>query len=235
MATAPKPPTRRIRWRESYRVVNARFPPIDVFERVASPEDWDSLIELEMLTNPRVREQIGEISRVPVDERVSGPGASWLMAPFTHIGWPSRFSDGTWGVYYAARQLLTAVSEKAYHVGRFYCATREPLGTTMELRALVAAIDARFHDVRGGYRSCHLPDDYGPSQALAKRLRIDGSNGIAYDSVRHPGGACLAAFRPKALQLPISGPNLRFHFDGERIDRWFHFGDRAWHAIATAP
>jgi hypothetical protein len=30
---------------------------------------------------------------------------------------------------------------------------------------------------------------------------------------------------------PISGPNLRFHFDGDRIDRWFHFGDKAWHGV----
>ncbi len=232
---ASDPPVRRVRWKESYRVVNARFPPVDVFERVADPGDWESLIELEMLTNPRVRQEVGEVSLVPIEERVSGPGASWLMAPFTHIGWPSRFSDGTWGVYYAARQLLTAVCEKAYHVGLFYLATREPLGTTMELRALVAKIDARFHDVRGAFRGCHRPDDYGPSQALAKRLREHGSNGIAYDSVRHPGGACLAAFRPTAVHVPISGPNLRFHFDGERIDRWFHFGDRIWRDLANAP
>ena len=55
----------------------------------------DSLVELEMLTNPRVRQEVGEISLVPPEERVSGAGASWVMAPFTHIGWPSRFSDGS--------------------------------------------------------------------------------------------------------------------------------------------
>lgn len=227
------PEERRVRWKESYRVVNSRFPPVDVFERVAEPQDWESLIELEMLTNPRVREQVGEIALVPPEERVSGPGASWLMAPFTHVGWPSRFSDGTFGVYYAARQLLTAVYEKGHHIGRFYRATREPLGTTMELRALVAKVDARFHDIRGGHPGCHRPEDYGPSQALAKRLRSVGSNGVAFDSVRHPGGACLAAFRPKAVHIPISGPNLRFHFDGERIDRWFNFSDRRWSEIAV--
>ncbi len=143
------PPVHRVRWAQSYRLVNARFPPVHVFERVADPSDWDALLELEMLTNPRVRDEVGDIALVPTEQRVSGPGASWVMAAFTHIGWPSRFSDGSWGVYYAARQLLTAVHEKAHHVARFYAATNEPLGTSMELRSLVAKIDARFHDVRG--------------------------------------------------------------------------------------
>ena len=67
----------------------------------------------------------------------------------------------------------------------------------------------------------------------ARELRDAGSNGIVYRSMRHEGGVCLAALRPKAVGLPISGPNLRFHFDGERIDRWFHFGEKAWHAIGT--
>mgnify|MGYP001820608510 CR=1 FL=1 len=225
------PPRRRVRWTKSYRVINARFPPIDVFERVADTEDWDSLIELESLTNPRVRQDVGEIALVPPHERVSGTGASWIMAPFTHVGWPSRFSDGSWGVYYCARSLLTAVCEKAYHVGLFLARTEEPLGTTMELRALVAAIDARYHDIRGGFVAAHDADDYSAGQALARELRQASSNGIVYRSVRHEGGSCLAALRPKAVGLPISGPNLRFHFDGKRIDRWFQFGDGAWNAI----
>lgn len=230
-SVAEPPPKRRIRWAKSYRVINARFPPIDLFERISDPEDWESLIELETLTNPRVRQEAGEISLVPPEERVSGAGASWVMAPFTHIGWSSRFSDGSWGVYYCAQSLATAVHEKAHHVGLFFARTREPLGTTMELRALVAAIDARFHDIRDGFREAHDPIHYRTAQALARELREAGSNGIVYTSVRHKGGSCLAALRPKAVNPPISGPHLRFHFDGERIDRWFPFADRAWHAI----
>ena len=225
------PPKRRIRWAKSYRVINARFPPIDLFERIADPDDWESLLELEMLTNPRVRQEAGEMSLVAEEERVSGAGASWVMAPFTHIGWPSRFSDGSYGVYYCARSLVTAVHEKARHVGLFFARTEELLGTTMELRALVGALDARFHDIRGGFDGAHDPNDYRAAQALAGGLRDEGSNGIVYRSVRHEGGVCLAALRPKAVHLPISGPNLRFHFDGERVDRWFHFGEKTWHAI----
>ncbi len=55
-----------------------------------------------MLVNPRLRNEAGAIHLVPPEERVTGPGATWVMAPFTHFN-PngSRFSDGTYGVYYA--------------------------------------------------------------------------------------------------------------------------------------
>ena len=126
---------------------------------------------------------------------------------------------------------MTAVHEKAHHVGLFFARTGEPLGTTMELRALVAAIDARFDDIRGGFRKAHDPNDYQVAQGLGRELRARGSNGIVYRSVRREGGSCLAAFRPKAVSTPISGPNLRFHFDGEHVDRWFHFGEKDWQEI----
>jgi RES domain len=35
----------------------------------------------------------------------------------------------------------------------------------------------------------------GP-QSLAERLLEAGGLGVAYPSVRHPGGSCLAVFRP---------------------------------------
>ena len=35
-----------------YRIILARYPQIDVFERVSSPRDWDLLYALESLANP---------------------------------------------------------------------------------------------------------------------------------------------------------------------------------------
>ena len=74
-----------------------------------NPAVWETLIELEQLTNPRVRNETGNINLVPPERRVSGNNASYVMAPFTHVN-PrgSRFSDGTYGVYYAAERLETA-------------------------------------------------------------------------------------------------------------------------------
>lgn len=228
----PVPARKRIRWSRTFRVISARFPPIDLFERVADPSDWEALMEIEMLTNPRVRDEVGDIRLVSDDERLSGPGASWVMAAFTHIGFPSRFSDGTWGVYYAAKELETAVREKAFHLAEFFRATAEPLGSMSELRTLCAAVDARLHDIRSGFEEEHDPDGYSASQRLAHTLRASLSYGLVYRSVRHPEGQCLAILRPTALSVPLSGPHLRLRWDGHEIDRWFHFGDKRWRSLA---
>lgn len=106
------PPIRRVRWTSATRVIASKFPPIHLYERVSpDPAVWDALIAAEMLTNPRLRDEAGEIRLVPPEERVTGPGATYVMAPFTHVN-PrgSRFSDGAYGVYYAAADLETAVA-----------------------------------------------------------------------------------------------------------------------------
>lgn len=221
----------RVRWPSAYRVISSRYPPIALFERVAEPSDWESLYALEQLTNPRLRDEAGDISLVPVGERVSGPGASWVMAAFTHIGSPSRFTDGSYGVYYAARKLETAIHETAFHMGRFYAKTREPVGTFAEMRSLVSSgLSKAFHDVRKGFPALHALDDYAAPQQLGASLRAQGSNGIAYRSVRDPSGTgeCLAVLTPRAIPIPKQGAALRYHFDGARIDRWFRIGARDW-------
>jgi RES domain len=224
----------RVRWPHAYRAINARYPTVDVFERVADPADWDTLLKLEELTNPRVRDEGGEIALVPPAERVAGPGASWVMSAFTHLGRPSRFGDGSYGVYYAAAALETAVRETAYHFGRFLAATAEPRGTLLEMRVIISVgVDQRYHDVRSGYPELHLPDDYTPSQTFARPMRAGGSNGLVFNSVRHDGGTCLAVFRPKAIPLPRQGAHLRYHFDGTRIDRWHRMGRKQnWQTLA---
>jgi hypothetical protein len=224
----------RIRWPHAYRAINARYPTVDVFERVADPADWDALLKLEELTNPRVRDECGEIALVPPAERVAGPGASWVMSAFTHLGRPSRFGDGSYGVYYAGAALETAVRETAFHFGRFLAATAEPRGTLLEMRVIISSgVDQRYHDGRAGYPELHLPDDYAPSQTFARPLRASGSNGIMFSSVRHAGGTCLAVFRPKAIPLPRQGAHLRYHFDGTRIDRWHRMGRKHdWQTLA---
>ena len=52
-----------VEWTQAWRIIASRFPPIHLFERVSSnPAVWDALIELEEITNPRVRDQVGQIS-----------------------------------------------------------------------------------------------------------------------------------------------------------------------------
>jgi hypothetical protein len=229
-------PQKRIAWTRATRIVAARHPPIDLFERVSpDPAVWEALIAAEQLVNPRVRDEVGEIHLVPPAERVSGPGASWVMASFTHVNPKgSRFSDGSYGVYYAARSLETAIRETAYHFARF--ARDSGDGPRYEdMRALVGRIASRFVDVAAlpAARRAPLldPDSYDASRAFAAPLREAGANGIVYPSVRDPGGQCVAAFRPKAVGLPVPGPAIKYHFDGVRVARWFDYAREVWVAL----
>src|SRR6185312_5570422 len=111
------------------------------------PAVWDALIALEQLTNPRVRDEIGQISLVPIEERISGPGASYVMASFTHINRRgSRFSDGTFGVYYAAAELETAIAETVHHFEAFARDSGDP-ARMEDMRVLVGMVGEDFEDV----------------------------------------------------------------------------------------
>ena len=227
-----KIPTRRVRWQATYRIVSSRFPPIALFERVAPPESWEALIALEGLTNPRLRDDAGEISLVPPDQRVSGPGASIVMAPFTHVSRdrPTRFSDGSYGVYYAAREFETALQEVRFHMTRFYNATDEgPLRA--DFRTYQGSLDKTMHDLtRGNWKVFLDPDvrNYATSQAAGKTLRENGSNGLVYPSVRNKDGQCLAAFRPDAVPIPKPTTHIQFNWNGQRISQWFNYDTSEW-------
>lgn len=217
-------PVREVRFVPCVRLVPSRFPPVSLFDRVADAADLDAVFAIEALTNDRLRDEVGEISLVPRDERVVGPGSTPIMAAFTHPNREgSRFSDGTWGVYYAGESLRTAVAEVAYHRARFLARTAEP-PLEIDLRAYLADVEAPMHDLRGEaarFPDVYASDDYSASQALAARLRAAGSTGIAYTSVRRPDGECIAVFRPRALARCRQNEHVAMVWDGQRIAHWY--------------
>ncbi|MCC4243029.1 RES family NAD+ phosphorylase [Stappia indica] len=215
--------TTRLVWPRYHRLISSAYPPIDLFEDIADPADWELLAAAEAKSNPRVAETIGSLDLVPAGRRVSGPGASYVMAPFTHVSpeRKGRFHDGSFGAFYAARSFDTALFEVAHHQARFFAATGEAPGWIADMRELVGEIDADMVDLtREDPAAAPLldPDDYGPSQTFAAEIRAAGHNGIAYPSVRHDGGACFAAFHPDVMSVPIQACHLTCHWDGKRID-----------------
>lgn len=218
--TAPRVPHSEVHWRPCYRIIPSRFPPIDLFERVADPADLEAVIAIESMTNDRLRAEAGEIDLVPPGDRITGPGAGFIMGAFTRVS-PAggRFTDGTYGAYYAARDLDTAIAETVHHRERFLAATREP-PMTLDMRVLLAELRGRLHDLRGAARrrpALYAPDDYAESQAFARALRERGSNGIVWDSVRREGGECAAVFRPPLLSRCRQGMHLAYVWDGTAI------------------
>lgn len=218
-------PVRAVRWLPCIRIISTQFALINLFERVANPEDLEAVLYVESLTNDRLRAEVGELLLVPKEDWISGPGTGTIMASFTHIS-PAggRFTDGTFGAYYAARELETAIAETRYHRARFMAYTREaPIELSM--RVLRADLEGDLHDIRGmrsALGAVYDKFDYTASQALANSLRAQRSWGIVYDSVRHSGGECVAVFRPPALSRCRQAEYLTYVWDGAQISRVYN-------------
>lgn len=201
----------------------SRYPPVTLFDRVAKASQLASVYAAQALTNPRLRQELGQIHLVPQVDRVSGPGSTPLMSAFCHLNpQGSRFSDGSWGVYYAANSLPAAVAEVSHHRSLFLAATAQP-AIELDQRAYVAQVARPLHDLRGkAWGHCHDPNAYALPQTLARQLRDAGSYGLSYKSVRLTGAECVAILRPPAIELPVEQhAHVTLQWNGQVISGWY--------------
>jgi RES domain len=210
---------RPVHWRQTFRIIRSVYPPIDLFEDIADPRDWDALVAVEEKTNPRIRLEVGDLGKVPAHRRVSGPGASLLMAPFVHCSTsrPGRFCDGSYGIYYAGDREEVALAETIHHHSRFMQATGEAPGWTSDFRVLLGSVHQVLHDVN------RMPgvldaEDYTASHRAGRELRLAGSNGLVWSSLRFAGGECIGLFWPDLIPVPTQGRHYCYHWDGTRVD-----------------
>ena len=211
---------RRVRWQQACRIVPTRYPAITLFDRVADANDFEVLYALEAMTNERARNELGHIGRVPLEQRLYGPGSGPIMAAFTHLNTQgSRFSAGEWGVFYAARERATAVAETRHHHARFLVATRQP-AMHLPMRLYHVAVDARLHDLRPAGAvpaTVYDTDDYSAARTLGAALHTAGSAGVVYRSVRHARGHCVGLFRPQGASRCLHAAYLLYAWDGARF------------------
>jgi RES domain len=213
------PPITRISWRDTARLVPSRYPSVGLFDRVASRDDLDAVLELEGWTNDRINTEIGMLHAVAPDEYVAGrPMASVVMAAYCHpnpLG--TRFAGPQRGAWYGGRKTETAIAESVFHRAR---ELRE-IGVTdarLQMRLYRADFRSTFHDLRGGDSRFAVwldPASYGASQAVAARLLASGSHGIVYPSVRHAGGECVACFRPALVTNVRAAAHYEFIWEGK--------------------
>ncbi len=221
----------RIRWTASHRIIRTAYPPVDLFEDLADPADWDLLVSAEAKANPRIRDVVGNLALVPAARRVAGPGASLVMGAFLHPSTdrPGRFSDGRYGVWYCGDRPEVALAETAHHFERFMRATREPPGEA-DHRELVCAVHGTVAD--GSAPALLRPDDWNPGQVFGAAVRAGNGDGVLYPSVRHPAGIALALFWPDCVALPvIQARQFRYGWNGTRMHRYLVHGTRDWLAV----
>ncbi|MDX2347055.1 MAG: RES family NAD+ phosphorylase [Legionella sp.] len=203
-----------------HRLVPSKFPPVLLFDWAESPEELEAIAALEGLTNPRLKTELGEIHVVPKSEWVSGAGATPIMAAFTHIGHPSRFTDGSFGVFYAADSIHTAIKETIFHRERFYRASNEP-ACSISMREYIAQITQPLIQLDQTTHQYYLDPDinsYKKSRKFGLEQREKKVWGLSYPSTRHSGGTCVAILRPKAIAVPVKqGTHYRYIWDGQSI------------------
>lgn len=214
------PPKRKPRWKHQYRIIPAQVPLTGLFERLDMTERMKrALWASQRRINPRILQQTGHLHRIRNGDMLHGPHASIVMGAFIYTRNPTRFSNGLFGIYYAARSQQTAIHETVYHK-QLYAAERSVPSQGFHMLVWAGEVVKSCHDIRSKpYNNLHDPDDYGPSQAFTRLLlgADPDAYGIVYHSVRHAGGDCLAALRPVTISLPKQGAHLVYQWNGAKI------------------
>lgn len=192
LSAAPQP---------AYRLIPSQFPPIGLFDTVATAADLPAVMELVGWTNDRLVAE--RLARLPEEEWVYGvSNASIVMAAFLHVS-PSgmRFNGPELGAWYAADDIRTAAAEVGHHLRR-ESAARRIAGMRRTYRTYAAALLGAYLDIRGQQSSrpdIYASDRYDVSQAMGEAVRASGGTGLLYDSLRRASGINVVAFRPKKV------------------------------------
>lgn len=197
--------------RPSYRLIPSKFPPIGLFDTVATAADAEAVMELVGWTNDRIVEE--RLRRLPEDEWVYGrSNASIVMASFLHAP-PAgaRFNGPDLGAWYASAALRTAAFEVAHHLRREAIATAKAT-MVRDYRTYTAQLDGDYLDIRGQQAQradIYDPASYAASQVMGEDIRASGGAGIIYDSVRHQGGVNVVAYRPRKILRVVQADHWR--------------------------
>ncbi len=214
------PRKRNIQGTQQVRIIPSRFPPVTLFETLVEADELEVLYAIESMSNDRIQAQLGNLHLLPKQDWVTGPGATVVMAAFTHIGRTSRFSNGGYGVYYASLDEDTAVTETVFHTERRLQDTAEP-AIEIDMRCYIGVVNEALEDIRGAaYRELQNPDlkTWASCQSFGANRRQAGAQGLFYRSARRTRGECIATFRPRAVSLPVQGKHLRYRWNGTRVD-----------------
>jgi hypothetical protein len=193
-AFAPSP-------RPAHRLIPSQFPPLGLFDTVATAADLAAIMELVGWTNDRI--VADRIARLPQTEWVYGaPNASVVMAAFLHVA-PGgmRFNGPDLGAWYATDDIRTAAAEVGHHLRRETVACSLAI-MSRTYRAYAATLLGDYLDIRGQQTrrpGVYASNRYDASQKLGEEVRASGGAGLLYDSLRRRNGVNVVAHRPRNI------------------------------------
>ncbi len=205
-----------------YRLINSKFPPINLFDDVAEQGEFEALYDVQKMTNPRIQNEVGNLNLLPPNEiPYNITGCNWAIAPFTHIRPEgSRFSNGTYGIYYAAKDIDTAIKETVYHQEKYLKKVSGFKYDRLVMLTLCTTFSAELVNIADPLiddQDWYALDNYRSSQQLGASVKKDGLAGIFYGSVRNKYSHCYALFTPKCIDEIVQGSHYEYIWDGSCI------------------
>jgi len=205
---------------QAYRLVNSKFPPVALFDDVADADEFEVLYQIQELTNPRLKNEVGRLELIRRSEIPFGiPGCSYATAPFTHVNPAgSRFSDGSFGVLYLADTLETALAEVKHHQSLYWSNVPSLNYERFVFRGLSCSfVEAGMKDATALSMTdpVYDPDDYTHSRRLGKSVKEAGCPGLRYHSVRMHGSDCWALMTPKPVLSVIQAAHYEMVWNGQ--------------------
>jgi hypothetical protein len=179
-------------------------------------------------------------SRTPLIDRPF-EDAQWFNAiawPFKH--WQaSRFSDGTYGVWYGSDSVETTVYESVYHwyKGLLCDAGFDRQEVIADRKVYWVACGAALLDLRAAsneYPDLLHPSDYSFCQSVGARIHREGHPGLLTPSVRRSAGENVVVFNPGVLSNPRLNGQLTYRLEGEQVVVEKQPGV-TWVTLAVAP
>jgi hypothetical protein len=175
-----------------------------------APADWDAAIALELATKPPPYRSPTPIIDRPFEE------AAWHDAigyPFRH--WMrSRYSDGSFGVWYGSDTIETTVHETVHHwrAGLLADAGYTRPGIRIERKLYRVRCDAALADLRPAlarFPALVDPADYTLTHQVGARLHHEGHPGLVTGSARCDGDV-YAVLNPRVLSDPRQATLLTY-------------------------
>lgn len=214
------PPLSLVRRLDTCRLLPSRF--VDQEDSVLAPladsaDHLKDLFDLDNASNQRLAAERGAMPGIGIDELVFGVANFRMINAAYAYPRPegSRFNTGERGAWYCAFEFETAMAEIIFHKTVEYSEI-DYFHDTVSYQLLLADFSAEFHDLRGtaAFMNYLDPASYIASQKLASQLLEQGSMGIVYPSVRHPGGTNLACFRPALVGNVRRGSSYTLRWTG---------------------
>ena len=211
-----------ISFKNTARLVPSKFSPVDPAEAplrrlTDNAGALAEISEVEKKSDPLVRAENNLLPGISPQELVAHvPFASVINAAFAYTSdGGSRFNNNDRGAWYAAKSVATARTEVIFHATARLAAIGE-FNDEISYDEYLADFSGDFHDLRNspGFEATLAPDSDVQSPLLTETLLACGSHGIAYPSVRHAGGVCIAGFRPALVTHVRKGRTFRFRWAG---------------------